>query len=178
MDKQELRRQIAAAIRTMSDAERIAQSTAVVKQILYSEVWQQAHTVLLYCALPDEVSLRQLIEHAIAEQKQVILPVVNGETLLLRQYDPKHMAIQGRFQIEEPTAEAPLFTQTSALDLAIIPGRGFTATGARMGRGKGFYDRLLPQLKCPKWGVAFDCQILEELPTDPWDVPMDRVIAP
>jgi len=44
-----------------------------------------------------------------------------------------------------------------------------------MGRGKGYYDRMLAELNCPKWGVAFHCQMVKELPTDPWDVRLDRI---
>lgn len=176
MTKQELRKQIANQIKTMSEAEREAQSHSICLQIIDTEIWQQARAVLLYCALPDEVSLQTLITQAYQNGKTVVLPVVDGESLLLRIYQPQQMAVQGRFKILEPTEACPLFTAVEQLDLAIIPGRAFTREGDRMGRGKGFYDRLLPQLQCEKWGVGFDCQLVAEIPTDTWDVRLNRIL--
>ena len=76
----------------------------------------------------------------------------------------------------EPTADAEPLSGLEDTDLAIIPGRAFTESGARMGRGKGYYDRMLKDLTCPKIGVAFRCQLVDDLPTDSWDIPMDEVV--
>lgn len=176
--KKELRRHIRTSIGAMSQEEKQRQSQAICQQILLSAAWQQAHTVLLYAAMPDEVSLKQLIDEAVKTGKDVILPVVDGEELLLRHYDPRHMAHQGQYQIEEPTSECAPLADLAAIDLALIPGRAFTQQGQRLGRGKGYYDRLLPQLECPKWGVAYSCQMVETIPTDAWDVNMNRVLFP
>jgi 5-formyltetrahydrofolate cyclo-ligase len=74
----------------------------------------------------------------------------------------------------EPQGEA--FTDFDSIDLAIVPGVGFSPQGARLGRGKGYYDRLLPNLHCPKIGLALPCQIADEIPTKEWDIFMDEVI--
>jgi len=185
--KKVIRTQIREAIGAMSPEMRQNESEAICRQVLASAEWQQARTVLLYCAMSDEVSLRGLIDAATPDNevatsinnegmgKRIVLPVVDGDNLLLRLYDPMHMAVQGRFQIEEPTDACQLFTDLRSIDLALIPGRAFTPDGDRLGRGKGYYDKLLPQLTCPKWGVGFRCQLLPALPTDPWDIRMDRV---
>ncbi len=175
MTKQELREQIKAKIAKMKAADKDTASLYVCLQIIGTEEWQKAETVLLYSAMPDEVDLSLLIQDAEGSDKTIILPVVDGENLLLRVYDSCHMARQGKYQILEPTVQCKLFTQLSDIDLAIIPGRAFTAQGERMGRGKGYYDRTLSALKCPKWGVAFHCQMVKEIPTDPWDVRLEKV---
>jgi len=177
MTKQELRQQIRNSIQRLSAAERDTQSLYVCLQILGSAEWQQANTVLLYAAMPDEVSLQLLIDDAFGSGKRVILPVVEGDHLLLRQYDPQHCSVQGPFKILEPTAECAELTDLCQIDLAIIPGRAFTRRGHRMGRGKGYYDRLLPALQCPKWGVCFTCQLVRFIPVDEWDVTMNRVVT-
>lgn len=176
MTKQEIRQQVAASLRRMRPGDRDTASLYVCLQILGTAEWQQAHRVLLYSALPDEVDLSLLIQDATGCGKEVVLPVVDGEQLRLRLYDPENMAVQGRYNILEPTDRCAEITDPSTIDFAIIPGRAFTLAGHRLGRGKGYYDRLLPSLKCPRWGAAFSCQIKRFLPTDPWDIRMDKVV--
>lgn len=177
MTKQELRLQIKQQIQRLGEAERDVQSLYVCLQILGSAEWQQSSTVLLYAAMPDEVSLQLLIDDAMGSGKRVILPVVDGEQLKLRVYDPQHCEVQGTFKILEPTDECAEIDDLAQIDFAIIPGRAFTRRGHRMGRGKGYYDRLLSDLKCPKWGVCFKCQLVRFIPVDEWDIPVNRVIT-
>ena len=84
MTKDELRKQIKEEIKKLSAAERDTQSLYVCLQVIGSVEWQQAETVLLYAALPDEVNLQLLIDDAMGSGKKVILPVVDGDTLRLR----------------------------------------------------------------------------------------------
>lgn len=153
MTKQELRKQIKQEIQKLSAADRDTASLFVCLQILGTAEWQQANTVLLYNALPDEINLQLLIDDARGSGKEIILP--------------------------DQSANAPVIpTEVLAeVNLAIIPGRAFTRNGKRLGRGGGWYDRLLSQLKCPKWGVAFACQIKKDIPTDEWDIRMNRIIS-
>lgn len=176
MTKQELRDHIKAKIKQMRPADRDTASLYVCLQIIGTPEWQKADTVLLYAALPDEVDLSLLIQDAEGCDKRILLPVVDGDQLLIKVYDPRHIARQGKYNIMEPTAQCQTLSDLSKIDLAIIPGRAFTRDGLRMGRGKGYYDRLLTSLTCPKWGAAFPCQMVKELPTDPWDIRLDRVI--
>lgn len=176
MTKQELRKLIKARINLMQMEEREAASMQICKRIIDSTEWKEAKTVWLYAALPDEVNLNMLIQDAKQCGKRILLPVVDGDDLQLRFYDPQHMATQGKYNIDEPTAHCPSLSNLYEIDLAIIPGRAFTRDGLRMGRGKGYYDRTLAAIRCPKWGVAFACQIVEELPTDPWDIRLDSIV--
>lgn len=175
MKKQELREQVKARIRLMSREEREAASIHICQQIISTTEWQEAKTVWLYAALPDEVDLTLLIQNAEHSGKQILLPVVEGDNLQIRFYDPQHLSTKGKFNIQEPTSHCPTLNNPDEIDLAIIPGRAFTRDGWRMGRGKGYYDRILTSLRCPKWGVAFGCQMAEELPTDPWDIRLERI---
>ncbi len=134
-----------------------------------------AGTVLLYHSLPDEVDTRAFIRRW-AERKRLLLPVVAGEELTLRLYRPGEPLMKGKFGIEEPQGNA--FTDFASIALAVVPGVAFDRGGRRLGRGKGYYDRLLPRLPGAfKIGVCFPFQLLDNIPAAPFDIPMDEVIT-
>lgn len=134
-------------------------------------------TVLLYASLPDEVPTL----HTIASLPcRCVLPcVVDDVHLQLRQYTgPSDLVVSGRFHIPEPTG--PLFTDYASIDLAFIPGMAFDRQGHRLGRGKGYYDRLLAHpafAHIPKVGVCYDFQLLPSIPVEAHDCLMDQLIV-
>ena len=86
------------------------------------------------------------------------------------------MLAPGRWGIWEPTDEAPLLSDYSRLDLVVVPGVAFSSDGKRLGRGKSFYDRFLPLVPRAAFvGVCYPCQVVEQIPADPWDIGMDIV---
>ncbi len=150
-------------------------SASVMARLEAHPAFLAAETVLLYRSLPDEVDTHALIDRW-AERKRLLLPVVKGEALELRLYRPGEALLKGRFGIEEPAGAA--FTRFASIALAVVPGVAFDRGCHRLGRGKGYYDRLLPQLSAAyKIGVCFPFQLLDEVPTEPFDMPMDEVIT-
>lgn len=150
----------------------------------WQKIWEQleslpdfaaARTILLYSSIDGEVPTRDFIERW-SMAKTIVLPKVAGDILILKQYASDHLQ-QGYRSIMEPTDEAPELSPDK-VDLAIIPGMAFDKQGHRLGRGKGYYDRLLPSMSCPKVAVAFDYQLLDYVPTEEHDVLMDIVITP
>lgn len=131
--------------------------------------------VLLYWSIPGEVDTHELLRRWTG-RKRIVLPKVAGDLLELREYSPQYMA-EGYRGILEPSAEAPL-VRADEIGFAVIPGVAFDADGGRLGRGKGYYDRLLPSLRCVKAAVAFDHQMVEAVPMEEHDVRMDMVITP
>lgn len=110
-----------------------------------------------------------------SKEKNIVLPVVIGEELELRLYTgPKDLAI-GAYGIAEPTGE--VFTDYEAIDLAVVPGMAFDKDGHRLGRGKGYYDRLLPRIPAVKIGICFPFQLIEEVPTESSDICMNIIIT-
>ena len=112
--------------------------------------------------------------------KESTLPAgntVSGEEMILevRELAPEQLAL-GRWGIWEPTDEAPLLSDYSRLDLVVVPGVAFSSDGKRLGRGKSFYDRFLPLVPRAAFvGVCYPCQVVEQIPADPWDIGMDIV---
>lgn len=178
MTKRELRQQIRTQKRRLSAAELAVMSEDICSKVLALASWQEAGTLLLYYPLPDEVDVRLLIEDAFESGKKVLLPVVKGDELELHLYEGEASLKEGAFGIMEPTG--PLFAPIhyDEIELAIIPGMAFDSAGHRLGRGKGYYDRLLPNLRDAKLiGVCFPFQFLEEVPAEAHDISVCKVIC-
>lgn len=122
--------------------------------------------------MDDEVLTHYFIEKW-SSHKEIILPVVVEDELELRAYSGTADLVTGAFGIKEPVGHT--FTDYNKIDLAIIPGMAFDHSGNRLGRGKGYYDKLLPKLKATKAGVCFPFQVMDEVPADEFDVKMDMI---
>lgn len=136
--------------------------------------FRKASTVLAFWSVRDEVPTHAFIEkwHV---TKRIVLPIVKGDMLEMREYLPRKMQ-KGAFGIMEPAEDAPL-VMPSEIGFALVPGQAFDSMGNRKGHGKGYYDRLLPLLDCMKVGIARSGRIVERLTPAPWDAPVDIVIT-
>lgn len=153
-------------------------SDEICRSIRLSSRWQSAQTVLLYHALPDEPYLQPLLDEGLREGKQILLPVVVQDNLLLKIYNGKETMQKGAFGILEPIGDALPASQYPTIDLAVIPGMAFDNAGHRLGRGRGYYDRLLPRLpRAYKLGVCFPFQHFAAIPYESHDIPMDGLTA-
>lgn len=173
IEKKALRKQIAEEKRRITAYERAVASHQLLEQLENHPRFITAHTVLLYYSLPDEVATQAFIEKW-GTRKQLLLPVVVGDDLKLCHFTgTNNLKESERYKIGEPMGEA--FTNYNFINLAIIPGVAFDKQGNRLGRGKGYYDRLLQELTCYTIGICFDFQLLELLPTESFDRPMNEV---
>ncbi|MDE7377561.1 MAG: 5-formyltetrahydrofolate cyclo-ligase [Paraprevotella sp.] len=176
MDKQQLRQYIRTKKAGHTQEERLRESTEIERLLEMHPYFQKAHTILAYHALPDEVQTKNLLTRWSGE-KRFILPVVKGNDLELRIYKGESNLHTGAFGIPEPEGDA--FTDLAELDLALIPGMAFDPSGHRLGRGKGYYDRLLARLRpyrIPTMGICFSYQKVSFVPTEEHDIPMDRIL--
>lgn len=139
--------------------------------------FRQAQTLMLYCALPDEVPTQSLIDQLTAQGKTVVLPRVTSDTdMELRRYTGHSDLQQGAFGIMEPAGAR--FTDYSRLDVAVVPGMAFDPEGHRLGRGKGYYDRFLARVPyLYKMGLCFSWQMVDHVPSDEHDIVMDGIIT-
>ncbi len=129
-----------------------SQSAEILAVLEAHPAFRAAHIVLLYYSLKDEVDTHEFVRKW-SREKRILLPVVVGDNLELRVYTGPEDLATGAYGIEEPTGER--FTDYAAIDFAAIPGVAFDAAGNRLGRGKGYYDRLLPHLTAFKAASVF-----------------------
>lgn len=182
--KKELRRRIRLLKQNREFAEnRACWSAQICQQLLCHPRVADAQTLLLYHPLPDEVDVTPVIAELHRQGKTILLPKVISDTeMQLRRYDGIESLQSGAFGILEPTG--PVVSPDvlcSASAVAIVPGMAFDAVGNRLGRGKGYYDRLLAVLASARqrpWliGVCFCVQMVESVPHDEHDVPVNEII--
>lgn len=168
------------AEREALDSGRVSVESAwITERVIALPEFQQAETVLGYLAKPREVQAAGILEAAWRAGKQVAVPAsrLDGEyaPAWLRPGDSIGIA---RFGVPEPVT--PAWAKPDRFDLVVVPGVAFSASGARLGHGKGFYDRLLARLGRRigrRVGVCFGFQLTPELPVEAYDVNMDIVVA-
>ena len=174
MDKRTIRKLMRTFKETYGPERLKAFSMAIADKLMADDRLIRARTVLLYHSLPDEVDTHELIERLHATGKCIILPSVVGDDLELYEYEGEESLKEGSYHIMECVSSEP-FKSYDSIDLAIIPGVAYDRRGNRVGRGKGYYDRLLPRLSCPKIGLCFLFQLVDQLPTESHDQRVDSV---
>jgi 5-formyltetrahydrofolate cyclo-ligase len=178
--KRTLREQVRAEMRKIPSGRR-ATASAQARALLEAQTaWERAKSVMLFAPLPEELDVWPLLTAALAGGKRVALPRFVTPTQGYEAYevlDPATDLETGRFGIREPGARCARFA-SERLDLILVPGVAFDLQGRRLGRGKGYYDQLLAALLGTKCGVAFDEQIVSEIPVEPHDAPLDCILTP
>ena len=152
-------------------------SLTVVEHLKTNCQFSHARTLFIYSSLSDEVDTTTLLDSLATQGKTVVLPkVIDAENMELRLYTGRTDLTIGNYGIMEPTGR--LFTDLHDIEVAVIPGMAFDRNGHRLGRGKGYYDRMLAQMpQIYKIGICFDFQLLENIPHDTHDILMDEVIC-
>lgn len=176
MEKNELRKIIRAEKKAVSLEEKLRRSEPIMRKVESLEQFQKADTILLYWSMDDEVQTHAFVERWY-KSKTILLPCVDGDDLRLRQYTgPDCMQAGEQFGIGEPTGEE--FTSLDSIEMIMVPGIAFDRKNNRMGRGRGFYDRMLKSTpNAYKVGVAFNFQLFDQIPVEPFDVAMNQVIV-
>ncbi|MCM1490073.1 MAG: 5-formyltetrahydrofolate cyclo-ligase [Muribaculum sp.] len=173
MEKSEIRRNIKRLRMMLSEMEKEEAASEVFAQLEKTAAFMMAQNILMYHSLPDELSTISFLKKW-KDRKNFFLPRVNGVNLDLLPYIESELE-RGAFDIEEPQGSE--LANVEDIDLMIIPAVAFDRRGNRLGRGKGFYDRLLATSRATKIGVGYEFQLMEELPSEKHDVPMDMVIT-
>ena len=175
MTKKELRQQIKQLKGMTPVAVRKVEADMVFNTIRTMPVWQQAQHILCYWSLPDELPTHESVNQWLADGKNIYLPRVKGDDLEIVPYHgAQSLDDNNKFHIGEPVGEA---VDPFCLELIIVPAVALDEKRNRLGRGKGFYDRLLSTTHCPTIGVACDFQLVDEVPVEPHDRPLDCVVT-
>jgi 5-formyltetrahydrofolate cyclo-ligase len=176
--KSDLRQKIRAQLEIISPAVRAVESIDLCER-LKAQI-PSAHTILFFAPLPDELDVWPVLELSLALGTNCALPFFDTEKKNYGARLLKMLAtdiVIGKFGVREPaaTCEEILLNQ---FDLVLVPGIAFDLSGHRLGRGQGFYDRILTEVSGIKCGVAYDFQLLETIPTEAHDAKVDFIFTP
>jgi 5-formyltetrahydrofolate cyclo-ligase len=179
-DKAEWRRRLRAGLKTITHTQRSEASSSACDLLRRQITWQRAKAVLFYAPMAAELDLSFLIDEALQTGKAAALPGFVKETGTYQAFEISHFqsdCAPGKFGIVEPGAHCPAIS-LKRLDLVLAPGLGFDMSGHRLGWGQGFYDRLLAGIAGAKCGVAFDQQVVEQIPAAEHDISMNFILTP
>lgn len=172
-DKSEVRYKMKGLRMLLPSAVRKTAAQEVFDRLEKTAAFLLADKIMMYHSLPDELDTHDFLNkwHG---KKRFYLPRVNGVDLEVLPYEETRLEL-GSFHIEEPTGND--VTDPMEIELVVVPAVAYDRKGRRLGRGKGFYDRFLQHTKATKIGVGYDFQLVDELPAEPHDVPMDMIIT-
>lgn len=184
-NKNHLRKKLRDARNNLSHHEQREAAVAMAKHVTRSRAYRSSKRVALYFAADGEISTDKLMVRIWQSGRKCYLPVLSylmGERLWFAPVEHDSKFLINRFGIPEPVVASRKLVDARQLDLILMPLVGFDSNGNRLGMGGGFYDRTLAfQNHRQNWirprliGLAHDCQHVDELETNPWDVPMHAV---
>ncbi len=174
--KRALRGAVLARLAALPPARRALEEELVTAAVQDTPEWRAAGLVMLYRSLPGELSTVGLANAAWRQGRRVAMPRVAGPgAMALHEVRAWTDLRPGSFGIHEPVAALPT-VEPEQVGLALVPGVAWTRDGQRLGRGGGFFDRLLPRFPLA-WGLGFDAQLVDAVPLEPHDVPVARVVT-
>jgi 5-formyltetrahydrofolate cyclo-ligase len=182
-EKRVLRRRVVASILEMDLSQRTDEEQALAARFAQLPGFASAGTVLLFVtAFAEELDTRAFFDLALEAGKRVLCPRVDLTEKRLRLLQIRSLASDlqpGLLSIFEPVQGCPE-VQPEQVDWALIPGLAFNDACFRLGRGGGYYDRLLPRMRpdCQCWSVGLSVQLVPELPVEPHDAPVNGVCLP
>lgn len=150
---------------------------AISARLTALDCWRNARTILTYNPLAAEVDLLPLLSKE--DHRMWIFPKVDGDSLSLHSWAPDASWLTGPYGIREPDPEKWPTVGVETIDLSLIPALAFDRFGNRLGRGKGYYDRLLARsgFRALKIGIVTERFLLPGIPSEPHDIAMDLVVT-
>jgi len=179
MDKAEIRERMLQARRALADEVVAEKNRAIISRLEQLPEFAQAQAVLTYVSSKDnEVDTQGLIEDLLREGRMVLVPIAGRDRVMVwsRLLSLDELA-KGRFGILEPPPEARRIMDPPGGAVAVVPGVAFTREGWRIGYGGGYFDTFLAGFAGTSIAIAFEAQMVESIPTDQHDVPMDMVVT-
>jgi 5-formyltetrahydrofolate cyclo-ligase len=179
MSKQDKRQDFLIRRSNVSARDKMRSEDRIIELLKHDPDLTKAHSIAGYAAIRKELSVTEYLHWALKHNKQVFLPRCNGKTYeMVEITDMNRDLTEGHYGILEPKKSLPALkpgTGYPEISAWIVPGVAFNSEGMRLGMGKGIYDRLLAGSSAVKVGVGFECQRTDDIPTDPWDIPLDKV---
>ena len=178
--KSSLRTAINERLMKLSEKDRAAENRSLCRRIL--EALPKEHSVICaFYPLKDEADIRPLLQELIAHGHALYLPRKEGKYFVFRSVESVQGLSQDDFRVPAPAADAPLL-KAEECTLALIPARAYDRKGNRLGRGNGGYDHWIREQRKQNantqfWGVALECQIVQEIPMEAHDERVDGIIT-
>ena len=174
--KTSLRKQVAELRDGLSQEVRESKSREIGKRLYALPEFRAAGAILFFASFRSEVDTVTMIRHVLAAGKRVFLPKVKGRELALFEIlDFDKDTAPGAWAIPEPRETKPVTIHE--VDLMIVPGLAFDENGNRLGYGAGFYDRILPTYRRMTVALAFEEQIVPDVPVSIHDIPVKKIVT-
>ena len=179
MDKNIIRNAALRQRRELSALEKSQAESAMLGSLLSWEVFKNAGVIHIFISTPDEPDTSPIIEHCWNSGKKIAVPAVLPDTfdLFHSEINSFDDLVSGMHGTQEPSPERRIKINPESFDLVIVPGIAFDRQGGRLGHGKGYYDRFLELTNAFRLGLTFDCQLLETVPTELHDIPMNAILS-
>ena len=180
LEKKKIRAIIKNSLDCLSFEDHKLKSSIITGSLLNSDEYICAQTIFIYYPFMKEIDTRVIIKDALAKNKKIILPKVSGVELKIFFVDDKQIYLkQSSFGILEPDDSVCMEAPLDSIDLVVVPGLGFDLNFHRLGYGGGFYDKILQKIgrRVRKIALAFDLQILDNIPSCPHDQKVDIIIT-
>lgn len=182
LDKKILRRNILSKRAALGKDGNISLSKKIINKLIDTEYYKNANTIMCYISFGSEINTHEFIRNCIKDGKRIVVPVTFHEP---REMKPSQILSfdelePGYFNILTPKKEFIRYIDPKEIDLIIVPGAVFDRKGYRIGFGGGYYDRFLADKindKSTKISVAFHLQIIDQVPKEEHDVPVDIIIT-
>ena len=180
--KHKIRKHIKNIINSYSTLEKARKSAIIKARLFNEEEYKKARVVMFYVSLQDEVDTLSMIDEALKAGKRIAVPVILKEEkrLIAGEIHNRLEDLESQhFGIYQPRQDRVKEVPLDDIDLIVVPGVAFDRKNIRLGRGHGYYDRFLSGLpkRTKTIGLAFDFQVLEDLPQDPHDVPVSKIVS-
>lgn len=178
--KQELRKEIKQTLRSIDTGTFASWSENITKQVIHLPEWQNAQTIGITISGEYEVNTEHLIKYAWENNKRIVVPKCHPKTqkMTFREitsFDQLEVVYYG---LKEPIEDQTTSVDQGLIDLVVVPGLSFTKQGYRLGHGGGYYDRYLSTYTGQTISLAFPIQIVETLPIEKFDVPVQKLVTP
>ena len=177
--KEEVRKELIKLRKNLSKEELLEKSNKIKNRLFKINEFVQSTTILFYVSYDNEVYTHEMIKDSITNKKNVAVPVTDkkNKKLILSKLESWDDLSLGAYNILEPKKEKIKEISIDEIDLIIVPGVGFDESGHRIGHGKGYYDNLLKNSKSPTIGLAFEFQVIKNIPSEKHDIPIDKIVT-
>jgi len=178
-DKASIRKIVLSRRNALSVEIRKVKDLKIKEKILALPEFRAAHKILLYASFRSEVDTLDLLKYCVDYGKIIVLPKVDrdNDELALYRIEDMNEVVAGYMGIPEPQVHEGRRMPVEEMDLIIVPGVAFDGHCNRLGYGKGFYDKLLTRGAKAKIAIAYEEQIVEYIPSEPYDIKMDKIIT-